>query len=81
MAKIPSKITVHVWQEDDAFVAQCVEINVASQGDTEEEALANVREALELYCRDPLPTEIEPADPDFLVPGALVHTLDLPCVP
>jgi predicted RNase H-like HicB family nuclease len=41
--------TASVWQEDDWFVAQCLEVDVASQGDTEEEALANLREALELH--------------------------------
>ena len=37
-----------VTQEDDLFVAQCLDVAVASQGTTEEEALDNLREALEL---------------------------------
>jgi len=41
--------TVSVWQEEDLFVAQCLEVDVASQGSTEEEAVANLREALELH--------------------------------
>jgi predicted RNase H-like HicB family nuclease len=41
-----------VWQEDDLFVAQCLEVDVASQGRTEEEALGNLKEALELYFED-----------------------------
>jgi predicted RNase H-like HicB family nuclease len=37
-------------------VAQCLEVDVASQGATEDEALANLREALELYFEPPTPT-------------------------
>ncbi len=42
-----------VWQEGDWFVAQCLEVDVASQGVSEEEALTNLREALELYFSPP----------------------------
>jgi predicted RNase H-like HicB family nuclease len=41
--------TAVVWQEGDWFVAQCREVDIASQGKTEEEALDNLREALELH--------------------------------
>jgi predicted RNase H-like HicB family nuclease len=37
-------------------VAQCLEVDVASQGRTEEEALQNLKEALELYFEEPQPT-------------------------
>jgi len=37
-------------------VAQCLEVDVASQGETEEEALANLREALELHFEPPRST-------------------------
>jgi len=47
-----ASFTAVVWQEDDLFVAQCLEADVASQGRTEEEAIANLREALELYFED-----------------------------
>lgn len=42
--------------EGDWIVAQCLEVDVASQGETKEEALENVREALELYFEPPVPT-------------------------
>ena len=45
-----------VWREGDWFVSQCLEVDVASQGETEEEALANLKEALELYFEPPLAT-------------------------
>lgn len=41
-----------VTNEDGAFVARCLDPDVASDGDTEEEALANLREALELYFEE-----------------------------
>ena len=50
------RFTVTVWEEDDWFVAQCLEVDVASQGSTEEEALASLREALELHFEPPTPT-------------------------
>ena len=45
--------TGNVWQEDDWFVAQCLEVDVASQGNTEDEALANLAEDLALYFEPP----------------------------
>jgi predicted RNase H-like HicB family nuclease len=45
-----------VWQEDEWFVAQCLEIDVASQGETEAEALENLREALTLHFTLPVAT-------------------------
>ena len=38
-----------VWEEGELYVAQCLEVDVASQGETEEEALTNLTEALELH--------------------------------
>jgi len=46
--------TVSIWQEEDLFIAQCLDVDVASQGRTEEEALANLREALELHFEEPV---------------------------
>ena len=48
--------TAVILPEDDWFVAQCLEVDIASQGETPDEALANLREALELYFEDPQPT-------------------------
>ena len=41
--------TASVWREDNWFIAQAHEIDIASQGETEPQALSNLREALELY--------------------------------
>jgi predicted RNase H-like HicB family nuclease len=45
-----------VWREGDWYVSQCLEMDVASQGATEEEALANLKEALELHFEPPQAT-------------------------
>jgi predicted RNase H-like HicB family nuclease len=42
-----------VWQEGPWFVAQCLDVDVASQGRSKDEALANLKEALELYFEKP----------------------------
>lgn len=48
--------TASIWQEGNWFVAQCLEVDVASQGETEPDALANLREALELHFEPPTAT-------------------------
>ena len=45
------KFTARLWQEGDWWVAQAIEINLASQGRSKEEARSNLREALELYFK------------------------------
>lgn len=47
------RFTASITQEGEWYVAQCLEVDVASQGATEDEALANLREALELYFEAP----------------------------
>jgi predicted RNase H-like HicB family nuclease len=48
--------TASVWQEGEWFVAQCVEVDVVSQGESEEEALENLRDALKLHFTPPVAT-------------------------
>ena len=50
-------INVVMWKENRLFVAKALEVEVASQGYSEEAALANLKEALELYFADQ--TELE----------------------
>lgn len=40
---------VMIQKEEEWYVAKCVDNNVASQGKTIDEALKNLKEALELY--------------------------------
>lgn len=48
--------TASVWQENSWFVAQCLEVDIASQGETEAEALVNLGEALSLHFQPPFAT-------------------------
>ncbi|ATE52911.1 type II toxin-antitoxin system HicB family antitoxin [Actinosynnema pretiosum] len=45
-------LTAAVHREEDWHVAQCLEVDVASQGRTAAEALANLAEAVELYLEE-----------------------------
>lgn len=47
-----------VWKEEKWFVAKSLEVEVASQGKTEKEAIKNLREALELYFENEPRTEL-----------------------
>ncbi len=44
------------WKEGKWIIAQCVEVDVASHGHSEAEALRNLREALELHFEAPTAT-------------------------
>lgn len=55
------RLTAVVTPEEGGYVARCLDVEVASEGDSVEEALANLREALELYFEDePTPHSSEP---------------------
>ncbi|MBI5843748.1 MAG: type II toxin-antitoxin system HicB family antitoxin [Deltaproteobacteria bacterium] len=41
-----------VYRDGDYFVSQCLNVEVSSFGDTREEAVENLREALELYFEE-----------------------------
>lgn len=45
-----------VWQEGEWYIAQCMQVDVASQGTTEDEAIDNLRDALELHFTTPVAT-------------------------
>jgi len=44
--------TVILHKEDDLYVADCPEVGTVSQGYTIEEAIANLKEATELYLEE-----------------------------
>lgn len=50
------RFSASIWQEGEWFIAQCVQVDVASQGTTEDEALENLRDALELHFTPPVAT-------------------------
>lgn len=49
---MPKNLKGLVWKEGKHYVSQCLNVDVASQGKTKREAVANLREALELYFED-----------------------------
>lgn len=53
------QFTAIIEREDDGYVAICPELDVASQGETVEEARDNLIEAIELLLEAADPTEIE----------------------
>jgi predicted RNase H-like HicB family nuclease len=50
------RFSASIWQEGEWFIAQCVQVDVASQGATEDEALENLKDALELHFTPPVAT-------------------------
>ncbi len=48
--------TASISQDEEMYIAQCLEVDVASQGKSEDEAVENLKEALELYFQPPCPT-------------------------
>jgi predicted RNase H-like HicB family nuclease len=55
------QLTAAITHERAWYVARCLEVEVTGQGETVDEALANLQEALELYFEDaPLPESTEP---------------------
>jgi len=60
--------TAVIHKEDDIYVAECPEVGTVSQGYTVEEAIANLREATELYLEEfPLPRISRPLMTTFEV--------------
>ena len=63
-------LTAIIHQEDELFVAECPEVGTASQGKTIEEAIANLREATEVYLE-----EFPPQSP---VSHPIIATFEVP---
>jgi predicted RNase H-like HicB family nuclease len=54
-------LTAFLYKEDDLYVAECPRVGTVSQGHTVEEAVANLKEATELYLEEfPLPQVSRP---------------------
>jgi predicted RNase H-like HicB family nuclease len=62
--------TASITQEGDWYVAQCLEVDMASQGETEEEALVNLGEALALHFTPPVATALPDLRPVEVEIGA-----------
>jgi predicted RNase H-like HicB family nuclease len=44
--------TAVVWKETEGYVSKCPELGVASCGDSFDEAVSNLRQAVELYIEN-----------------------------
>jgi predicted RNase H-like HicB family nuclease len=53
------QLTALIEREGDMFVSLCPELDIASQGDSVEEARANLIEALELFFEEASESEVE----------------------
>lgn len=53
------RLSAVVSREDKIFVARGIEIELASQGSTVEEALRNLKEAFELWVKHADPAELK----------------------
>lgn len=53
------QLTAIIEREGNGYVSLCPELDIASQGDTVQEARENLREALELFFETASPTEID----------------------
>jgi predicted RNase H-like HicB family nuclease len=73
VVRLPAVVTLERDDVGEVYVARCLVVEVASHGDTHDEALANLREALELYFEDsPVPqvdAEPELASVDVRIPA------------
>jgi predicted RNase H-like HicB family nuclease len=52
------RFTAVIYRESGGYVGLCPELDVASQGDSVEEASANLREAVELFLEAADPSEV-----------------------
>jgi predicted RNase H-like HicB family nuclease len=62
-----------VWKEGKYYVAQCLNVDVSSFGNTKKEALSNLQEALVLYFEDNKNIETSKVEHPELVDLMLNH--------
>ena len=44
--------TISIWEEEGVYVSRCQELEIASCGDSPQDALDNIHEAIELYLEN-----------------------------
>jgi predicted RNase H-like HicB family nuclease len=57
--KKTKQLTAIIEREENGYVSLCPELDIASQGDTIEEARSNLVEALELFFETADPSEVQ----------------------
>jgi predicted RNase H-like HicB family nuclease len=63
------RFQVAIWQEWNWWVAQCLELDIATQAGSEPEVLENAREALKLYFAEPCAGSPTQAPPGIHIPA------------
>ena len=53
------QFTAVIEREGDGYVSLCPELDIASQGETEEEATSNLKEAVELFFENASANEVK----------------------
>jgi predicted RNase H-like HicB family nuclease len=53
------QFTAIIEREENQYVALCPELDIASQGDTVEQARGNLKEAIELFLEEASPQEVQ----------------------
>jgi predicted RNase H-like HicB family nuclease len=53
------QLTAIIEREGDGYVASCLELDIASQGESVEQARENLKEAVELFLETAAPTEVQ----------------------
>lgn len=71
LSRMSHAVKYCVYKEDRFYVAQCLNVDVSSFGETVEEAIANLKEALELYFEDADPAEYRSVE-EVLIGESLV---------
>ncbi|MEK6550424.1 MAG: type II toxin-antitoxin system HicB family antitoxin [Pseudomonadota bacterium] len=56
---VQKQLTAIIEREGEGYVSLCPELDIASQGDTIEQARQNLQEALELFFESASPEEIK----------------------
>ena len=69
------QLLARIWPEDGRFVAECIELGVVSQGDTGQQAMANLSEAVELFLETADPEEVK----ERMHAGSFVRTFQVTC--
>jgi predicted RNase H-like HicB family nuclease len=52
---MPRELSYTIDEEDDVFIARCIELDIITDGFSREEALVNLQEALDCYFANPNP--------------------------
>jgi len=67
--------TAVVWKEEKGYVSKCPELGVASCGDTFEEAVKNLKEAVELYIENARELDLMDDIKESLTANSLLQTV------